>query len=100
MDADELVRRYVLRHYRDHWYYHRPAMDPGPVPHLVGCPEVVVDAQGEDGTYGCDTGCEYVRFTATITCPHGERVEHEFGEFGELAWILDDMARDEPERAT
>lgn len=84
--ANELVARYIIDHYRQ-----EPSRRGE---HLVSCPDITVeDADARNGSYGCDTGCEYVRFEAVLTCPHGERVEHEFGEFGELAWILEDLEK-------
>lgn len=91
IDADELVRRYVRRKFQSECEFdHR---------HLAACPEmqIVVD-DAHDGTYGCDTGCEYVRFEATISCPHSDPVEYEFGEFGELSWMIEEMQRDEQKR--
>lgn len=80
--ANELVRAYIVRHYL--------AENPGG--HLGGCDQVTVeDAAAEDGGYGCDTGCEYVRFTAVLACPHGSREEHGYGEFGDLAGIIEDL---------
>lgn len=41
--------------------------------------------EGDDGTYGCDTGCEYLRLTAKLTCKHfPEGIEYEYGDFGML----------------
>lgn len=87
-DADELVRRYVQRSFRQECKYSQP--------HLVECPDmIVVVDDAYDGEYGCDTGCEYVRFKATVSCPHQAPTEYEFGEFNDLADIVKDMQRDE-----
>lgn len=60
--------------------------------HLQECNfSALLHPEGTDGTYGCDTGCEYVRLTATFSCPHGEEYEYEYGTFGELSWILEDI---------
>lgn len=84
--ANELVARYIISHYREE---NGPCGD-----HLSSCPDITVtDADASDGSYGCDTGCEYVRFEAVLTCPHGESEAHEFGEFGELTWILEDLEK-------
>lgn len=85
-----LVTRWVLKRYREAH---------GRNGHLRDCSDAVAtDVEGGDGTYGCDTGCEYVRLEATISCPHGERDEYDYGDFGELAWILEDLeAEAEPE---
>lgn len=61
-------------------------------PHLKSCPEVTATVSGGDGYYGCETGCEYVRLEAEITCPHiGESVEHEYGSFDYMESILADL---------
>jgi hypothetical protein len=87
-DADALVARYIIQHLRDEVPY-----DQGRLDHIAQCPEAVVtDPDARNGSYGCDTGCEYARFTATLTCPHGEPANYDFGEFGELAYILEDLA--------
>lgn len=85
-DADERVRRLILRRYRS-------AADGVAFPdHLQRCPEVYVDqADARDGSYGCDTGCEYVRFEATIRCPHGGSSQFDWGDFGELTDMLEEM---------
>lgn len=87
-DADKLVARFILATYRE----------PGKAynQHLKACPDLIVEnPDARDGTYRCDTGCEYVRFEAVITCPHGEREEFEWGKFGNLAGILAEMRKDE-----
>lgn len=87
--ADALVARYILREFRSGGPHGDETAD-----HLAGCPEAVVTSpDASDGTYGCDTGCSYVTFEALIACPHVTApYEHSFGEFGELAWILEDIA--------
>lgn len=90
--ADELLRRYVLRQYREEANRHLP---PAQRLHMQDCPDAAVtylDASG--GSYGCDTGCEYMRFEATITCPHEQPVEWEWGDFGELAYLIEDLEKE------
>lgn len=83
--AAALLARWVLGQYRD-----QPAGSGNQ--HLRACPQAVAtDVDGGDGAYGCDTGCDYVRLEAVISCPHGERDEYEYGDFGELAWIIEDL---------
>ncbi|MER7361903.1 hypothetical protein [Nonomuraea wenchangensis] len=87
-DADERVARFILKTYRE----------PGEAEnaHLRDCPDATVqDPDAYDGTYGCDTGCDYARFEGVITCPHGEREQFEWGDFGEIGGILDEMEQDE-----
>ena len=87
MSADEKVNTIVMKMFRGGTGY-IGCREPGKSDHLRGCPEAkVYQSEAHDGEYGCDTGCEYVTFTATIKCPH-ESEEYEYGEFGELAdWI-------------
>lgn len=49
------------------------------------------DPDAYNGSYGCDTGCDYARFEAVITCPHGEREQFEWGDFGEIGRILEEF---------
>lgn len=83
--ADEKVARFVLKDFREGIVDRCPAN----ARHLAACPDAkAMHVEGEDGTYGCDTGCEYARLTAQIECPHGMSYEHEYGDFGEIADIL------------
>jgi hypothetical protein len=82
IDYDDLVNRYVLRDYR---YAHS-------YEHLATCPDTVVtDADLRNGTYGCETGCEYARLDAALTCPHGVTAEHRYGTFGDVGVILTEI---------
>lgn len=84
--TDQLLRSYVLGLFRD-----ACSSD-----HLAECPEAVVtDYDATDGTYGCATGCDYVRFSITVTCPHDHTINWESGEFGELSWIINDLLRED-----
>lgn len=95
--ADAAVARFVLHDFRDEVGRSSSADEQ----HLAACAEAsVAHMDGENGTYGCDTGCEYARLTAQIECPHGRRVEHEYGDFGEIADILEEIQRDERSRET
>lgn len=68
--------------------------DDGQNEHLKRCPtRRVAEAGARDGTYGCDTGCEYVRLEATITCDDGETEDFTYGDFGDLAWLLEDFLK-------
>jgi hypothetical protein len=86
-DADELLSRYLIRHYQDSGARND---------HLRTCSEATVapDPDYMDSTYGCDTGCEYVRLEATIVCPHGESEDYEYGEFGDIAGLIQDLERE------
>ncbi len=88
-DVNALVRRWLLSQYRQE--------QPGK--HLSDCLDTdVVDASGEDGAYGCDTGCEYVRLSAFLACSHGDRDDYEYGTFGDLATILEDLIEEQGTR--
>lgn len=83
-EFDDLVQRYILRKYREGH----------PRTHLAKCDEIeLVDPSAEDGYYGCDTGCEYFRFEATLRCSHGESVEYEWGDFGMMADLFPALDR-------
>ena len=79
MSADEQVARLV-----EHM-----ARDDADNEHLRNCADLIVQfPTAQEGTYGCDTGCEYVRLTAELFCPHGYRESFEYGEFGGIADLL------------
>lgn len=85
--ADEKVARYILSMYREEHPDH----------HLATCDQTkVIHPEAEDGAYGCATGCEYTRFTATLRCPHEQHSGFEYGEFGNIADILDELDREPP----
>lgn len=89
-DADELVRGFVLREFREECWgkLTREA-------HLATCPETqVLDCDARDGSYGCDTGCDYYRLEAQIGCPHGESVEYDYGSFGEISSLIWQLERE------
>lgn len=93
MDANEKLNRLVLYMFRQNT--DEAVGDPDAVTHLVACAGArAVDAEGRNGTYGCDTGCEYATLEASITCLHGHRVRFEYGEFGDMAMLFDQMDRD------
>ena len=54
-------------------------------------PFEVLHTEAENGSYGCETGCEYARLRATFVCPH-VRVEWEYGDFGDIASMLHGIA--------
>lgn len=84
MNADRLVEKYILQRFRnDH-------MEHGACPGLH-----VVEHDTEDGSYGCETGCEYVRFSAAVACAAPceapAPVHFAYGEFGNLADIIETL---------
>lgn len=83
LSADERVNGWLLAAYRTD----------SDDAHLADCPDAtILHTEGADGLYGCDTGCEYVRLTCTVSCPHGHQQDYTYGAFGELAAILEDVA--------
>ena len=88
--SDELLADFVLRRYRHENGVPPRGRDMQPS-HLATCPSTcVVDLDARNGTYGCDTGCEYYRLEATLHCDH-EETDFEFGDFGELADLIEDL---------
>lgn len=84
-DADLKVERLIRRYYAEK----------SPDGHLVTCPDVkVIHPYAEDGEYGCDTGCPYFSLSATLVCPH-EAEEFEYGDFGQISYMLEDIQDDE-----
>jgi hypothetical protein len=81
MTADDLLRNHVIAKYRESYNNH--------LAQCIGLTVAELDAN--DSTYGCDTGCEYVRLESVLTCPHGERVDYDWGDFGELAWLIEEL---------
>lgn len=81
--ANERVAAYILEQFRD-----EPGSDPA-AQHLAACASAqVTEPDASQGDYGCDTGCDYTRFTAIIACDHGQQYEFKYGEFGMLSDIL------------
>lgn len=101
LDADELsanerVAGWVLQQYRADCKMRTSVARPE-LTHLATCSDVIVTPiEAYDGLYGCDTGCEYARLEVVISCPHGEREEFDYGTFGELADILEEIAEFRP----
>jgi hypothetical protein len=81
---DQQVGAYVLGEYRSG----------GSNDHLRTCPDArLANLDGGDGSYGCDTGCEYVEFTVDVMCPHGESVVGwQWGSFNTIADMIEEMA--------
>jgi hypothetical protein len=79
--VEALLTAWVLDRYRD-----------AETGHLAECPDAtVVERDVYDSIYGCDTGCEYLRVEARITCPHHQAVDWEDGDFAELADVIKDL---------
>jgi hypothetical protein len=83
-EIDDLVNRWVLARYQ------RERIGK-PDQHLAECADAVVTHEATNGEYGCDTGCEYVRLEADISCIHGFTDCYEYGAFGDLADLIDDI---------
>lgn len=81
--ADEKLIALILDQYR--------GQHPGS--HLAHCDGTrVLHPEGDDGQYGCDTGCDYFNLEATLECPH-ESERWTYGDFGQIAWLIEDMER-------
>lgn len=103
-DADRKVAAWVVEslqapHYRGYLDDH-PVMSVEHSPkqrrqsdHLRECDSLrVVSFEGSDGSYGCDTGCEYLRIEGRVACDHvPDGAEFTVGEFGELDYWLQDL---------
>ena len=89
-DLDIQVKTWMLKQFQAKQQGTKDAL----IDHLVRCPSAHVKvAEGYDGEYGCDTGCSYVRLECTIICEHGNECDFEYGDFGELDWMLEDIAK-------
>lgn len=94
--ADALVTAFILRKFREDTRENEMsqlasfrAQVTDAARHLAHCDDArVEDEERTNGAYGCDTGCEYARLEATITCSHGCSEDFEYGEFGDLADLL------------
>lgn len=84
-DADAKVAAYVLKAFRSEYNTH----------HLATCPDVKVEhPEMNNGMYGCDTGCDYARLEADLSCPHGERYyDYEYGTFGQIDSLIEELDR-------
>jgi hypothetical protein len=78
--VDATVREWILQTYRQD----------GTDEHLRACPDTTVNTTGgHDGFYECDTGCEYLRLVAVVSCPHhGTGDTYEYGKFGNLVDMI------------
>ena len=99
LSANDRVNAWLLAKYRDNnpsgshlhteWFIKRYGEARA---HLSECPDATIaEPTGSDGSYGCDTGCEYARLECTVQCSHGFSDLYEYGEFGELADMLADI---------
>lgn len=78
--SDELVKRWLWAKYKAH---------EDADSHLKSCETADMDLDMNDGEYGCDTGCEYLRMEARIKCEHTELVHTiDYGEFGTLYYLI------------
>lgn len=81
--ADRLVELYILDLWRDD------------NPDHADCPSLAVaDADASGGTYGCETGCDYVTLTAMVGCEHQAPAEFEYGDFGEMWSLIEALESD------
>lgn len=83
--ADDLVARWLVREYRARMSAHDNNA------HLRGYRDLAVEWSGRDETYDCDTGCEHLVLSVTMTCSHGRRETFEYGTFGHLASLIETL---------
>lgn len=84
--TDRLLQRYVLKLFREDCDNR----------HFRECTDIVlIDYEATDGSYGCDTGCSYVRFEADVTCPHGFSEHWESGDFGRLSDVIKELIEED-----
>lgn len=87
-EADEKTAAMILRKFQAEFHGERHR-------HLKECADVsVTHSDMYNGTYGCETGCEYARLEATVACPHGHSYDYEYGTFGDLSDLIAEL--DEP----
>ena len=90
--ANAKVREYIVHLFKTDSPYSSNYTTGKEAQHLRQCGGVsALPTECYDSTYGCDTGCEYVRLEAVVFCYHGVSVEYEYGDFGDLADMLGDM---------
>ncbi|MCW2904222.1 MAG: hypothetical protein JWO67_6487 [Streptosporangiaceae bacterium] len=98
--ADELLSRYLLKEARRPQRPGLTSTSPAhyEIPmHLLACPTTTAIVAAEDGFYGCETGCEYLRFAVRLacTCPGVKTYLWEYGQFGELRDLIDDLIKED-----
>lgn len=90
-EGDQRVAEWLIGRFRTGDLKGQP-FGGGDIDHLRVCHLLDVEFEGTNGSYNCDTGCEYARLEATIRCPHTSgSVDVEYGEFGELADLMEDI---------
>jgi len=86
--ANDLLLGFVLEQFQEE---EEPGARSPAWLHLAACPTArVSELDARDGSYGCDTGCDWLSLTAVITCDcdTGQVLEYEYGEFGEIASLI------------
>lgn len=79
--ADELLREFILRKYQEEEYGH-----------LAQCPSLeVTELDASEGSSGYPTDCPTYRLEAELECLHGEQDTYDYGSFGELRDLIDDL---------
>lgn len=98
--ADELLSQYLLKEARRPQWPGLTSTAPAhyEIPmHLLACPTTTALVAAEDSFYGCETGCEYLRFNVRLACacPGVKTYLWSYGEFGELSDLLDKLAAED-----
>jgi len=97
--ADDKVTRMVAQMYREQTLFDPAALDYQL--HLASCDTMRAEnAEAINGSYGCESGCEYMDLEALIKCdcPTIADEEYTYGTFGDTYWLLghlDDMDKGE-----
>jgi hypothetical protein len=97
--ANELVDRFIMRKFREDsadgadsrsaWL--RPSVADL---HLAACSTIrVVERDTQAGD--CGTGCETATLEAAIGCDCGHRTDWEYGTFGDIASMLEEIVAEE-----
>src|SRR5258707_15381570 len=101
-DPDVLVARFLLRKLRaDELGFDEDsgaASDIVALKHLMSCPDTRVrDTSGSGGA--SDTGAEFAKLSCLAECPHVAGQHLSYGEWGDLAELLNSIEQDDEQSA-
>lgn len=83
IQAHELLKAYVLDEFRHE----------EPRSHVATCPTLkILDLEAADGSYGCETGCDYYTLSAMIGCDH-ETVKFTADGFGMVYDLINSLSK-------
>jgi len=87
--ADDKVNRLVAQMFREQTLFDTNPLDYQL--HLASCDTMRAEsAEATNGSYGCDTGCEYYELEAVIKCecPDAADEQYSYGSFGDTYYLL------------